>query len=363
MSALTIDTQKFLSWLTDGEELAVLDVRDATAHGKGAPLYAANLPASRTEREIDNLIPRRGVRTVLADAGDGQGRALAERLRAAGWTSLVALEGGVPAWLAETDEGRPTAHTPPLDFSLGIRDEKATPALSVRQLAELKASGVKIAILDSRTTEEYIAEHVPGAISAPGAELVLRFDDLVPSPDTLVAVSCAGLPRAIIGAQSLIDAGVPNRVFYLDDGTKAWREAGFKLENGGTAVYGPVSPKAREAAEQRLKPLAADDAVPEIDLATARSWRADPARTTYLVDVRTPEEFAAEHLPETQSSPGGQLLAAAWRALPVRGARVVLIDDRSGARAAVTAHWLRRWGFELAIVRHAFAQSALQAVA
>jgi hypothetical protein len=44
----------------------------------------------------------------------------------------------------------------------------------------------------------------------------------------------------------------------------------------------------------------------------------------------------------------------AYRTIAVRGARVVLIDDPLGARAAVVAHWLQRRGFEIAILPYDF---------
>lgn len=70
--------------------------------------------------------------------------------------------------------------------------------------------------------------------------------------------------------------------------------------------------------------------------------------------MRTPEEYAAGHLPGSTSAEGGQLLGVAHRTIAVRGARVVLVDDPVGARAAVVAHWLQRRGFEIAILLHDF---------
>ncbi|MER8791170.1 rhodanese-like domain-containing protein [Mesorhizobium sp. M0983] len=136
------------------------------------------------------------MRTVLADDGSGVAERLAERFAERGRSQVFALAGGIPEWTKDDVEGLPTFDTPGVDFSLAIRDEKGTPVITVAKLAALKAKKADVVVLDSRTVAEFDKDHVPGAISVPGAELVLRFADLVPSPDTQVIVSCAGLPRA-----------------------------------------------------------------------------------------------------------------------------------------------------------------------
>ena len=98
-------------------------------------------------------------------------------------------------------------------------------------------------MLDSRPLDEYARFHVPGAVTCPGAELTLRFADLVPEPDALVVVSCAGRTRGIIGAQSLLTAGIPNPVMSLEGGTQGWRLAGLDLEGGMTTELRPGEPK------------------------------------------------------------------------------------------------------------------------
>lgn len=355
MTAIAIDKATLIDWLGDGAELAILDIRPTEAAGPyGLPFVATNLPAERLEAEIDRFVPRRAVRTVLVDGGDGSARAAAERLAAQGWTDLRHLEGGVPAWIEGGTEGLPTFDTLGVVFTGRIRDEKGTPAIAAAELKARRDAGEDIVVLDSRTLPEFAASHVPGAIAVPGAELVLRFRDLVPSPETRVVVSCAGLPRAIIGAQTLIDAGVPNAVAYLDDGTRGWTDAGFALETGATARFREPSETGRAFARDHIARLAAGDAIPAIDLGTAREWARDAGRTTYLLDVRRPEEFAAAHLPGSLSAEGGQLLGLAIRTIAVRGARVVLIDDPLGVRARTVAHWLQRRGFEIAILLHDF---------
>jgi len=350
----TIDVTTLRDWLADGAELAVLDIRDPAQVGYASPLFATNLPAERVQAELARFVPRTAVRTVLADDGRGGAEELAEKLAADGWEQVVALGGGIPAWTAQGDD-LPTFDVPGKDFSLAIRDEHDTPVTTADELKELRTQGADVVVIDTRTVPEFAAGHVPGAVGVPGAELLLRFAELVPSPDTRVVVSCAGLPRAIIGAQTLIDAGVPNPVSFLRDGTKAWTESGSELETGGVELP-PVDDRARADATARVAGIAAADHILQIDADTAAAWADDPDRTTYLLDVRTPEEYAAGHLPRSTSSEGGQLLGVAYRSIAVRGARVVLVDDLVGARAAVVAHWLQRRGFEIAIVLQDFDQ-------
>ena len=45
----------------------------------------------------------------------------------------------------------------------------------------------------------------------------------------MVIVNCGGRTRSIVGAQSLINAGVSNKVVSLKDGTMAWHLAGFQV--------------------------------------------------------------------------------------------------------------------------------------
>jgi len=68
--------------LSDGEELALLDVREEGVFAQGHLLFAASLPLSRLELRLDALVPRRATRLVLCDDGDGLAhRAAAKRER------------------------------------------------------------------------------------------------------------------------------------------------------------------------------------------------------------------------------------------------------------------------------------------
>jgi rhodanese-related sulfurtransferase len=355
MTDRIIDSQTFAQWLDDGAELAVLDVRAKNeATGYGQPLFGTNLPADRVLDGINLSVPRPQVRTVLVDGGDGRGAELAGTLHETGWPNIHTLKGGFPAWL-ESGYATRSFDIPGKDFSLAVQKERSTPVVTVQELKSRREKGEDIIVIDTRTVPEYTCDHVPGAVNVPGAELLLRYTEVVPSAKTQVVVSCAGLPRAILGAQTLIDAGVPNAVAYLDDGTAAWRRAGWELEEGLTSRYGSATERSRAFGREHVVQLPTAGNFHEINLDTARAWAADPDRTTYLLDVRTPEEFAAQNIPGSLSSEGGQLLGLSSRTIATRGARLVLIDDTDGIRARTVAHWLSRRKFEIAILRYPFA--------
>jgi rhodanese-related sulfurtransferase len=363
MSVHAVTKDRLIEWLRDGKELAVLDIRSAGEVGYASPLFATNLPGESLDTEIDRFIPRPAVRTVLVDDGEGSAERAAERLAAKGWSDIHFLRGGIPAWNEGGLDALPTFDIPGVPFAQKVRSEKNTPVVFARELKAWQEAGEDVVVIDTRTIAEYEKAHVPGAIGVPGAELLLRFSDLVPSPGTRVVVSCAGLPRAILGAQTLIDAGVENDVSYLHDGTRGWTDDGFELETGRLRIYALASDAAKDAARARLETLSHNDKLLFIDRATAETWRRDTTRTTYFLDVRTPEEFTASHMQGSISSEGGQLLGVAYRTIAVRGARVILVDDLLGARARVVAHWLQRRGFEIALHLHDFEQGVEAAAA
>ena len=100
-------------------------------------------------------------------------------------------------------------------FGEFVEHASRTPSIAAGELEAMLRDGADLVVLDARPFDEYSRISIPTATNVPGAELVLRIRDLAPSPDTTVVVNCAGRTRSIIGAQSLINAGVPNKVVAL----------------------------------------------------------------------------------------------------------------------------------------------------
>jgi rhodanese-related sulfurtransferase len=334
---------------TEGE-LALLDVREQGTFARGHILLAANAPLSRLEIDAPRLVPRRSASVVLCDGSDGLAERAAATLTCYGYRDVAVLHGGVGAWRAAGFMLFEGVYVPSKAFGEFVEATWGTPHLSANELARLRAEGQDVVVLDSRPMSEYRQMNIPGGIDVPGAELVHRVRDLAPDPDTLVVVNCAGRTRSIIGAQSLINAGAPNRVAALANGTMGWTLAGHELEHGQARVPPPPSEAGRAWAKQAAARVASRFAVRTIDHATlARFCAQAEERTLFLCDVRSPEEYVAGHLPGARSTPGGQLVQATDACLGTRNARVVLIDD-DGVRATMTASWLIQMGWREAFV-------------
>jgi rhodanese-related sulfurtransferase len=357
--AQSINVANARNWLADGDEIAFLDLREEGPHCDGHPLLAVNAPYSRLELDILRLVPRKSTRIVLIDGNDGIAAKAARRLTNLGYTDISCLTGGTAAWSMAGYPLFPSSNVPSKAFAEVVEIESHTPHITATELDAMRRAGTKHVVLDSRTVDEFNRFHVPGAQTCPGAELVYRFADFVPDDDTVVVVTCAGRTRSIIGAQSLINAGVPNKVVSLQGGTQGWRLAGLELERDTHAALGSVSSTAMAAAEPRAAAVAAHFGVTGIDHVTLMGWQRETRRTTYLFDIRTPEEYAAGHLSGSVSAPGGQLVQAIDRWAGTRGARLVLVDNH-GIRAVMTAHWLKQLGWDVVVLEHAFDGSPLE---
>ncbi|HEY7373647.1 MAG TPA: rhodanese-like domain-containing protein, partial [Polyangia bacterium] len=338
------------SRLRSGGEIAIVDAREEGSFHEKHLLMASCLPLSRLELLAASLLPRRSAPIVVCDAGEGLAERAAARLGEGGWRDVSVLEGGVAAWEAAGFPVYSGVHVPSKAFAEVVEHECGTPWITAEELARRQQAREKLAIFDSRSYEEYHANSIPGAVSVPGAELVYRFAELAPSPDTFVVVNCGGRTRSIIGAQSLIDAQVPNRVVSLKDGTMAWHLAGLEVVAGAARRAPEVTAEGIEAARRRADAVARRYGVPAIDRATLARWRAEAdRRTLYVLDVRDPAEYRAGHLPGSAMAPGGQLVQETDSWLGVWGARVVLVDD-TGVRARMTASWLKRMGWDAAVL-------------
>jgi rhodanese-related sulfurtransferase len=324
------------------DEIALLDVRHEAAFATGHPLFAANMAADRIALEAGTRLPRKDVPVVVYDAGEGLVPQAADRLGALGYTDVRQLDGGLLAWRKAGFELFQDVNSYAKAFGELVESRRHTPSLSADEVAALIASGANIRILDVRRFDEYATMNIPGSVSVPGAELVLRAGRVAPDPETTIIVNCAGRTRSIIGTQSLINAGVANKVLALRNGTIGWTLASQDLEHGadrrgGIGLFEGAKANAREVAYRA--------GVRHVGMEEAMTLQAQTHRTLYRFDVRASEDYAAGHIPGFRHYPGGQLVQEIDMAAPVRGARILLTDNM-GVRADMTASWLAQMGWE-----------------
>ncbi|MEC4589941.1 rhodanese-like domain-containing protein [Nitrospirillum amazonense] len=347
-AAATVPPEDVRFHLIARRELALLDVREEDPYAQAHPLFAANLPLSRLELEVLDRVPRRDTAIVLYDAGEGLAERAAVTLAALGYTNVRLLTGGLEGWRAAGYEIFRDVNVPSKAFGELVETEAHTPSLSAPQVKGLLDEQADVVVLDSRRFEEYRTMSIPTGTSVPGAELVLRARTLAPDPNTTIIVNCAGRTRSLIGAQSLRNAGVPNPVYALRNGTIGWTLAGFTLEHGQERRFGAVDGAAQEASLTAARAVAYRAGVRRLPYAQLEALE-EPGRTLYRLDVRTPEEYQAGHLPGFRGAPGGQLVQETDHSAPVRGARIVLFDTLS-VRADMSASWLAQMGWEVLVL-------------
>lgn len=347
-----VSAEELAAWLTDSSELALLDAREEGDYNTRHLFHASCVPLSHLELVLEALVPRRSVRLVWCDGGaDDLADRAARRSAELGWTNVSVLDGGVDAWAARGGELYSGVNVPSKAFGELVETTYGTPHLSADELKSLLdgPDAGTVTVLDSRPMGEFRRQSIPTGIDCPGAELVYRVKEVAPDPDQLIVVNCAGRTRSIIGAQSLRNAGIPNRVVALENGTMGWELAGYEVATGVVDHAPDPGPSARAWARDAAAAVGETFGVAEVDRETVTGWLADETRTTYLLDVRTDDEFEAGHLAASRHAPGGQLVQATDTYIGIRNARIVLVDD-DGVRATMTASWLRQLGWSEAFV-------------
>lgn len=345
-------------WLHDGQEIALLDVREHGQYGEAHLFYVVSAPYSKLEFDVARLAPRKNVRMVLVDEdGTDLAELAAHRLRACGYENIHILDGGVQGWKQAGYELFAGVNLPSKTFGELAEHAFNTPRITAQDLNKKIEQGEDMIILDGRPFTEFKKMSIPTATCCPNGELPLRIDDLINSENTTIVINCAGRTRSIIGAQTLINLGIKNKVLALENGTQGWYLADLKLDHGKSKRHSLELNLDRIADRQtRALELARKHNIRFVDHDTVSAWLKDEHRTTFLCDVRTPEEFSKGSLSGAQNTPGGQLVQATDQFVGVKGARLVLFDSE-GVRAPAMASWLEMMGWDVAVLKDAFGAS------
>ncbi|MFJ9445954.1 ArsR/SmtB family transcription factor [Kitasatospora sp. NPDC101235] len=134
--------------------------------------------------------------------------------------------GELLALLRRVAERHQAAVPPALDAYLG---EDGAQEVGNEEL-RARAEAGEVLVLDVRPVEEYLAGHIPGALSIPIDELAERLDEL--PADTEVVVYCRGEYCVLAYDAVRLLAAHGRRAVRLDDGMLEWRLADLPVATG-----------------------------------------------------------------------------------------------------------------------------------
>lgn len=343
------DVKKMLS---DGDEIAFLDVREHGQYGDGHPFFSVPIPYSVFEARLVELVPNLSARTVLYDDGDGVADLAAARAETLGYANVSIMSGGATAWGNAGYTLYKGEHVPSKAFGELLELANHTPNITAEELVTLQERNENCIIVDSRPFDEYHAFNIPGGICCPNGESPLRIGELVPDPETTIVVNCAGRTRSIIGAETLRAFGVPNPVYALQNGTQGWFLSGYQREEGATRLYpdAAISEEKLDEMRSRAALRAGETGIEYIEPEEAATWLADGSRSTYLIDIRTREEYEANGISGSRHALGGQLVQSVDNWVGVRGGRIILMDNEM-IRAPMMANWIHQIGYDVVVLK------------
>lgn len=116
-------------------------------------------------------------------------------------------------------------------LGLGVAAWGVGPVVPRETILSGIAAGQGPRVIDVRTTREYEAGHVPGAIHIPYQEIWLRREEIGAGKTERIILYCSHGPRAGMAALELRTLGYRD-VAYLQGQMSAWRASGLPTRTG-----------------------------------------------------------------------------------------------------------------------------------
>ena len=348
---LKITPETVRSWISDKEEVAFIDVREIGQHTNGHPFFSISIPYSLFEFNIKILVPNKQTRVILIDNNNGISDLVYNIAHQMGYSNISIIEGGVEEWVSAGYKLFDGINVPSKSFGELIEKYFHTPSITAKELAQKQKNNENYIVIDGRPFLEYNKMSIPKSICCPNAELFYRVSSHIKDMNTEIIINCAGRTRSIIGAQTLINFGIKNKVKALENGTQGWFLSELSLEHNKNK-YLEVLPNDIETQQLQNKvlKLTNDLNINLIDLKKAQELIIDKKKSTFIFDVTTSKTISTK--PGTiMNVPGGQLIQATDKYIGVWKATVILVDDGDLIRAGTTSFWLKKMGYEVYILK------------
>ena len=218
-----IDKAILERWRAEAENrsLYVLDIRTPEEYEAGHLRGARSAPGGQLVQETDAHVATWGGRIVLVDDNGIRATMTASWLKQMGWSDVAVLVAspGDGGW----ESGR---YNPRV---LGL-EKAVAPEIGVADLRKALEAGNTV-VIDLDFSRAYAHGHIPGAWFATRTRLVNALAKL-PGASSIVLTSPDGRLAQLAAANLEGIAGVPLK--FLKGGTRAWIDAGLRLEPGAS---------------------------------------------------------------------------------------------------------------------------------
>ena len=345
---LKINAETLKSWLSDKDEIAFIDVREIGQHTKGHPFFSISIPYSLFELNLEILIPNKKTKMILLDQNDGISILAYKAATLIGYSNIFILEEGVNGWINSGYKLFDGINVPSKSFGELIEKHFHTPSITAKELNEKQKNNENCIVIDGRPFDEYQNMSIPNSICCPNGELAYSVSSHVKDINTEIIINCAGRTRSIIGAQTLIDLGISNKVKALENGTQGWFLSDLCLDHNKNDFL-DVRPDDTELKkiQNKIFKLLIKHSINLIDFSKAQELILDKNKSTFIFNVTN----SNKNMNSIRHVPGGQLIQATDKYIGVWKATVILVDDGDLIRAGTTAIWLKKMGYQVHVLK------------
>ena len=229
----TITPRELNDRLAGGENLVILDGRTTNEFQKMSIPGGISCPNAELALRVAKLVPDPNTSIIVNCAGRTRSIMGVENLRRLGIKNPVfALENGTQGWeLAglSLERGQVAGELPELNAREVIHRQttarlfakrREIPLVDEKRLSLWRGEARALYLLDVRTTDEFLSGHFPGAIHAPGGQLVQATDQWIAVRGARIVLCDDLLLRAVITAHWLRCMG--HEVWVLEAPKKAF---------------------------------------------------------------------------------------------------------------------------------------------
>ena len=208
-----------------GEDMVIVDTRTPEEYARGCLPGAWSMPGGELVLRLGELVKRPDTTIVVHCGGRTRSYLGAESVRKMGLPNpVVAVKNGTMGWVLDGLELERGASRWPPEPSPGgralaakvakrVAADEGVPFVSPDEVKALLARRDRenVYILDVRTSEEYAASHIAGAVWAPGGQAVQATDEYVAVHEATVVLACDGFARSVMTAAWLAPNGISER--------------------------------------------------------------------------------------------------------------------------------------------------------